>query len=1380
VINPWKQHGVSLLSPDLSDLLPLVGQERLFNRLCEFRDSILHKGSGELTGFFNIIGGWGVGKSRVGHEICLEALSEDVSWIVKGEAKRVLKANLADGVLPLFLRYSQVTKGAFGKDLEADNWIPSVIVEALAHLVGKRGSGGTNTLTRNQDIIADLTRKALAPKGWDQVRAGLDRALAETDVSIAARTAIDLLKSIGIQHLWVIVDEIEDITEIERDGLPSPEREGIDQGLLTVIPRVIKTEDCRRDFPEASFLLLCSLAVGDLLRQIRAIERRTGWHELTTNTFADVQAFFQYLSAHCPNIAPTIANYPAGLKEAAFFAANRNFGWFNVIMYFAHQNHRGGSVATPDLLHRFAEHSITGSGKSVFDLEAINTFHIEEDSDHNAVIRAVFALLPTEIGTAGMATTDAERFFQKVDHGSNGRHIFTKVIEVAPPARTRIMAHMIGCGFQNPGGNELRLLGEAHFDLKEVMDSLHAYSIGLPEERRDKNLLICADEAEFTYQVSGLSPYPEQAAQFAPYLHGLLNDPSFRVKNDQGEPREFVGPAFSFLLKFNRLNKVRQGEQGYLRDSAKNSGLQEAFDRAVKDKKERARLLMAGIANCWEGERAPAHLEAVPKLKLPCTAWQASGKPLSYGSEEKAYLLLATGATDSDLEHDLLRLAQLPAAPVILVLEEQDQRIAELRTWIARVAPKVSSFIAIHNLAALNAEYLIRLGLLGEAFKPEDLRTQHFHGVTGRARDHLKRTLDEWVQAQIEDHGLLVRPIFYGSGRLNAEDFRAFAVGYGAMLDGVDYSELVDGPTTLFDEKERDLFSKLVERHTDPGPKFEGFPRCNLILKEDGALTPAVPRVLLALLQRCGPVHARLSDLEQQFLFEVHNDKGELLQKPRDAMRHLLSVLENLGMVEVEGEKFVRVARHQLQKHVEGAKQWLESAYVTESLAIKRIHEAVGNQLSLKAKDAQLRLAKADKRLAGLDLDFMSKPWDELNRDTADDTPAYEQCLKLAISTVRAVQNDVHWVYDPVGLSLFRYSEDAIAQFMIQEKSPNYPLWKRLRVLDGFYKQVEKDRKELLTRIHAAETDVDNRVPALTAGPFSGQKAFPTQALTLPLSLYKQELDFSADKPEKTITAGSTTLGVASVGYKLASGAYAEALERLRIIRSELTDPGKLVSSFLLTLDQWEGLRKAVDEVAGRYVQLEQFFSDAPDAVKREAKLDGVKRLAEQLRADICEGGIRQGTDDREAAGVRADQLVRGLIEDLNGIADSPAQVREKVDSIRQNVLPSLTARYNAEHQPGLAALTKIRRVQDKPLPQWPEREGSTYGATVAAFDGLVSEIETEGKAFFAGAGETTFADFVGLCELDLQEKTIDWSSSAYERHVSTLMRLKLLRLRLV
>lgn len=1378
--NPWKQQGVSLLSSDLSDLLPIVGQEKLFHRLCEFRDSILHKGSGELTGFFNIIGGWGVGKSRVGHEICLEALSEDVAWIVGGEANRVLRANLADGVLPLFLRYSQVTKGAFGKDLDADNWIPSVIVEGLAHLSGKRASGGTNTLARNQDIIADLTRKALAPKGWDKVRAGLDRALAETDVAVSARTAIDVLKSIGIQHFWVIVDEIEDITEIERDGLPSPEREGIDQGLLTVIPRVIKTEDCRRDFPEASFLLLCSLAVGDLLRQIRAIERRTGWHELTTNTFADVQAFFQYLSVHCPKIAPAIAHYPGGLKEAAFFAANRNFGWFNVIMYFAHQNHCNGSVATPDLLHRFAEHSIAGSGRSVFDLEAINAYHIEEGNDHDAVIRAVFSLLPREIGTAGMSSAEAERFFAKIDHGSNGRHIFTKLIEVAPPARTRIMAHMIGCGFQNPGGNEVRLLGEAHFDLKEVMDSLHAYSIGLPEERRDKHLLICADETEFTYQVSGLSPYPEQAAQFAPYLHGLLIDQGFRVKSDENQPREFVGPAFSFLLKFNRLNKVRQGEQGYLRDSAKNSVLQEAFDKGVKDKKERAKLLMAGVANCWEGERAPAHLEMVPKLKLPCATWQASGKPLSYGSEGKAYLVLATGATDSDLEHDLLRLAQLPAAPVILVLEEQDQRIVELRTWITRVAPKVSSFTAIHNLAALNAEYLIRLGLLGDAFRPEDLRTQHFHGVIGRARDHLKRTLDEWVQAQIEDHGLLVRPIFYGSGRLNAEDVRAFAAGYGAMLDGVDYNELVDGPNTLFDERERDLFNKLVERHTDPGPKFDGFPRSHLILEQDGAFIPALPRVLLALLQRCGPVPVRLSDLEQQFLFDVYGEKGEQHQKPRDAMRHLLSVLENLGMVEVDGEKFVRVTRHQLQKHVEGAKQWLESAYGTESLAIKRIHEAVGNQFSLKAKDAQLRLGKADKRLASLDLDFMSKPWDELNRDTADDIPAYEQHLKLAISTVRAVQNDVHWVYDPVGLNLFRYSEDAIAQFMIQEKSPSYPLWKRLKVLDGFYKQIEKDRKELLTRIHAAETDVESRVPTLTGGPFSGQKAFPIQALTLPLSLYKQELDFSADKPEKTITAGSTTLGVASVGYKLASGAYAEALERLRIIRSELTDPGKLVSGFLLALDQWDALRKAVDEVAGRHVQLEQFFSDAPDAVKREAKLDGVKRLAEQLRADVCEGGIRQGTDDREAAGGRADQLVRGLIDDLNSIADKPGQVREKVDSIRQNVVPSLTARYNAERRPGLAALTKIRRVQGKPLPQWPEREEATYGATVAAFDRLVSEIETEGTAFFAGVSETTFADFVGLCELDLQEKPIDWEDPANKRHVEVLMSRKLLRLRLV
>lgn len=127
--NPWQREGVSILPKEPKDLMPIVGQKRLFDMLSRFRETLLTPSANKLSGFFVLHGGWGVGKSRVGHEVCLEAISEDVDWIVEGQPQRLLRGGLEDRILPLFLRYIQVTGGPLGEHLGADNWIASVVVE---------------------------------------------------------------------------------------------------------------------------------------------------------------------------------------------------------------------------------------------------------------------------------------------------------------------------------------------------------------------------------------------------------------------------------------------------------------------------------------------------------------------------------------------------------------------------------------------------------------------------------------------------------------------------------------------------------------------------------------------------------------------------------------------------------------------------------------------------------------------------------------------------------------------------------------------------------------------------------------------------------------------------------------------------------------------------------------------------------------------------------------------------------------------------------------------------------------------------------------------------------------------------------------------------
>lgn len=1368
--NPWQRQGVSVIYENLADLIPLVGQEGLFDKLCKFREDIFSSTRESLTGFFVLFGGWGVGKSRVGHEICLEAFAEEVQWIKGGEPHRILEHGIQQGVLPLFVRYIQITSGPSGEGLETENWISRVTVEALSRLAGLRGASSGSS-AKNEDRILNLTRKTLRPKGWDTRLPLLRDALEANDSNVAARKAILVLKELGIEHLWIVVDEIEDITDVERDGLRG-DRTGIDQALITIIPRVIKSEEARRDFPEVNFLLLCAQSVGDLLTNIGAIRRRTDWYGLTSNSFADVESLSQYLSVHHPKVAEAVSKYPKGLKEAAFFAANRNFGWFNVIMHHAHVNHSRVPQTTPQLLEKFAKDFDRGDGRSVFNMENIDEFHIPTDEDREEIVQAIFSLLPRSIGPDGEVPIErAEHLLSKKD--AAGRPLFTKLWEIAPPQEYRILAHMINCGFRNPaGGNELQLPGEFSFNIKTVIDSLKAYSIALLAERR-KHLLICEDESEFIDQIKGLTPYAERAADFAPFLHGLLTDPAYQVKDADGTPKEHIGPAFSFLLDFNGLNASRRTETGFLRDSTKNTQLEEAFRQVQKDAPKRAKMLLRGLANVWNMENAPIPVTEPQGLKLPAIRTASQPVPFNLGASGQATLVYASGGSESDLDHDLTRLAQETAAPVLLILEDQDGQVEDLRNRLERNTPGIAPFVVLHNITGQTASNLIRVGLMGEAFRSEDLRTSHFHAMVGTAKQHLQGSLKEWLEERIEKRGLLLKPLFLGS-KVTEEQLRAFAKGYAAMLGGLNEHLTVQMTSGVFGtETERDDFKKAVEKHANPGPKYQNEPRVELIATNGaGEHVAVVPRALLSILERCGPVAVQRGDLERRFLFELSEGI-----KPRDVVRHFTSVLHYFGLLEQDGDKLERVSAFKLDTWVKRAKDWLDGDFKAGAEGIKAIHRDAGSDLlDIRMKDARDKLKKATDVLGTLSLDFIGKPWAELNEETGSGATLYEERTRAAVSVIREVRLAVQSVFDPTELGAFRYSPDSLREYEAAAASIGYPLWKRLAVLRGFYADLDKRRKALLKRIDEALGEVDKRVHELP----TGEKAFPTQALTLPLSLYRQELNFGADRPEKTVTAGGSSFGVKTVGFKIASGHYIEAMDRLDTIEKDLHNPGELVPAFLELLKMWEGLRTQVASLQGRFSHVAAFFADAPSEDRKNYDIRGMEAELADLVDLIENGGIRTGTDGREAAGTPPFQLIHGLKDDLRRASDGPRLLQERLDGIIPSVVSSLEEFYKDKYLCRMNAIARIRMVQGQPSLVWPGVAAETFGKTKGIFEDTVRKIEIEGEAFFAGCGDTTFNTYVGFCQLELEKKPIDWKSAEHRRHRDVLMDKNLLTLKLV
>jgi hypothetical protein len=1372
-MNPWQQQGVSILPENLEKLLPLVGQKGLFDELQRFKRSCLAESSSEkLTGFFVLHGGWGVGKSRVGHEICLEAVSDQVDWIVDTAPSRILEPGLAEGILPLFTRYIQVTNGPRGEELDAENWIPMVAMEALSALLKSESENVGGTLKRNQDRLIHHTVQALKPKGWDKHKAALAKALDNPNLEQSAREAMAVLGNLGIKSLWVVVDEIEDITDVERDGLESNERSPIKQELLTVIPRVIKAEENRMQFPGINFVLLCSLAVGDLLKQVRAIERRTQRHELRTNAFADVEAFFNYLRDHRPGVWREIEGYPAGLKEAAFFAANRNFGWFNVIMHDVHNNARGENVAVHELIRRFA----TGNhGKSVvFDSDLIGDYHLRQDNDKRLIEEAMYGLLPKAVGH-GLPLADAERLLKKCN--ASDKPLFTRVLEISPPEPHRITSHFTRSGFENERESIMVLPGESRFDLKLIMDSLRSYSaIALPPERRD-HLLVCESLTEFTAQMKALSPYAEQAENFAPILHGLLTDTACQVKTEN-EPAIYVGPSFQFLSRFHRLNRVRVSEEGYLTEGPKNTRLQEAFLDLAKDRVASARTLLAGVANIVEQDEAPVTMEEIAGCKVPAFSFKTTLENFNLGADGQMVLLYGVRASIEDLEQTLNHLAsKRPAEPVMLLLQDEEDRVADLREQLTRRCPKMAPRLILVSLINYLAETLTRFGLLGTAFSPADLKTSHFNAGLQRARDVLKEAVRNW-RLDAETHGMVLSPLFYG-GKVTEDQIEILARGYAAMLDGGTYQDVCQTGTGPFNEKERDEFRKLVDRQVDPNVSFKkdqgALPQLRLFVKPGAEELADVPRALVTLVQRCSRSGVAPTSLEKEFFFDFPVAPG-LNLKRADVIRQSVHLLKCLGLVEQEQNVIRQISKPILEKQIEGARHWLENKFTLAAQRIRAIHLDEGeNLIDMRAKEAKHTLKSASNRLEDLSLDFLGKSWRELNREN-DGLAVYNERFKIALAVITQVQTTLARVYEPERDRAFTYSPEALHDFQAQQGASHYPLWKRIKVLEGFYREVDDNRKSLLKRIKEVKDQVDAQVPEMS----DGKKVLPTQAITMPLELLFHELNFSADHPNRTIRVGGSTLGIRSLGFKLQGKKYLEARERLDEIAAELNHPGHIVSQFMQCLKLWQDLTAETQSVSAQVTKTESFYADAPEPVKRKA---GLRLLAGEL-ADLLDaltnGGLRQGVDEADAAGAPATDLVKVLEQALKQLEDKPSVISEKARDLMQQVLPVLTERYQQDHQDLVRAATSLRRVKGSGLPSWPQQLQATYATTEMQFADLVAQMKQEGADFFAGVTGTRFEDYIHLLREQAEGRPIDWQDEAHRIHMNNLQSKKLLELRLV
>lgn len=1384
--NPWVPQGISIFDP--GSMLPIVGQKELFRYLLTFKQEILGP-SKVLTGFFGLAGGWGVGKSRVGHEICLEAVNPDAEWIVERRGQRLLAPGLQDGILPLFLRYSHVTDDEeLKRQLSYDTWIPICAYRALKFLVTPSAARSGSINQRNQTRIIDGLITLLNSKGFDRQRARLQSALNNRDHSAAVADALAVLKDIGVRQLLVIIDEIEDVTDVEREGLKDDDRKGIDEAFLTVIPRVIKREDVRLEFPQLNFLLLTARSVNRMVRDLRALERRFFYHELQSNAFHDVEDYFHFIQENRPPLWESMKAYAdTGLKEAGFLAANRNFGWFNVIMAYCHENQRSGRMAVPELLRSFAEFDARGE-RSVFDVRATGDSMIPSDPDKSHVLQLIYGQMPRRIGR-DVPPEDAERFFRKRYSGTDSP-LFTSLMEVDAP-RGELPRYLRTAGFTWEEGSIFVLPGEGRFDLDVILASLSSYSIGLPEEERG-HLLIPENRGEFAEQLRSLTPYDNEALLVAEPLHRFLTQPAYRVKDGERD-RRYLAPSFSFLLHFNRLNKRTQADTGYLRDPRLNTALEQRVGELRNDQAEWIKAMLRGVAQAWEEDRV-VEGGVARDLQCPSLVFSTERPPLSLGAGGQVTLLYVPRDKERSQEsaakfhQDLQRLAprpERPAHPIMLILEGAPDREDDLSEEIQRQHPALAPFVIVRALSPYQAEVLVRQGLMGSVFQPNDLRTNQFTSGLALVRQHLNQALQGskehkgWLQ-RLEECGLVLRPIFFRKSIIQ-DDFRMLATGYACMLTATcSYEQLIHDEDDVFSPDDRDLFRKRANEHVRPPAKYEGQASLGLFEERGGTLEAKVPRPLIALLERIGVIPRTPAQLEPLFLY------GASDPRPQDVVRQFCSFLESLGFLTAEGGgKYRRVSSTLLRDGMVQCEEWLTGGgqhdFRKFAASIKAIHRGAADELESRAKQAREEVDCARAEMGELSLQFLERSWPELEEPSADPltgahSPTFVLEFRKAVASVARARALTERICNPPAFKelVGSYSPDLLPGFEADRLRDDYPLWKRVAILAGFHADLARLRAQLLDRIkeqmRLGHEDMED-------GP-GGHKVFPTQALTLMLKAWRDELNFPSDNPQQSVRAGAHSVGTAALGVRLHLGKYREAWNRIQEIEGELTRPDKPAQRYFECVKSWRALLAEHQHLSEDVGTWQRFFADGIAEVRRRFRIDDLAADVDAFSRGLREG-VRAGTDEREAAGQSIFQLVKGLETDLEEVAREPAAIRPRLQGLEQGILEALVQEFEEQARDILGAYQRIRTAQKKSPCGWPTALAATYGATRAQFETAVKEAEDGVKAYFADVSELSWQDYVALCRMDSAKQDIPWEQEPFRSYVAPLQRKGLVKLRL-
>lgn len=1317
---------------------PMVGQKEFYNVFKSFIGTV--KDAGMAT-IFPVIGKWGIGKSRIGFEVISEAIGIDKGWIISedGETKkvRVLKENFEDGILPIYIRYSQMLH----QDLTSDNWVAYGTYTALSYLAQEPDSS-------MQGRVIEELQNALLPFGFKKEKLKTilkigevhqdDLLLDMRGLDAMVREAMDYLKKCGIDHLLIVCEEVETAGEIAKYGLEKDKENinKVDGEAIKVISSAIKHEDTRKKYPNISFMLLCSPVIGYHIKGIGALERRIPICELKNNSFADIADFMNELKKD-----GKMNSYPEGLVEAAYTIAGGNFGWLNVIMAEVDYRIAGKKdVETGEVLEDLLNTS-SRFQNSLIDKAAFDYISCKEK--YRPIIKNAL-LMQLPVRKSKYEEDQIEAMMQA--KASDGTKLF-KEFYVVKLKKDSLGEQLHNVGYRRLQGNQFANAFGASLDLEVLLKNLKMYSLHVEEHE----YIIGAEEETFLDQIRML--YPEEGVEeAAKYIFEFVKQKA----EEEGIVPTYIGPNFAYLYQLNKRYRVDKGEFSYLTDGEKNQELEEYIEEMKKDKEGEVLRILTGAIRALEinyNETETFQLAGMTCIRtiveegpwltvnphnIVTIVWGKDEEKLYQGLQDRR--LLDKGV------HPIYVLSDTPIDETIEKVKRDFKEVGKclIPLQISRLQKDILEVMSISKDMVDFRDSANQIGIVYRE-KIRKLNDFFIHGAR------------KWFE-EIDEKGYILRPIIYKS-QWDYKQIGLLAKAFKIMLvNNATIEQLGSDPSIKLDDGEyQDFLSIMRNVHIGTIMEKKGFKNTGIFVN-DSSSDVDIPKAFIHFLSFIGFKNRSLRDFESKFFFS-----GFDKVKPKKIIEQWIEFFIALKLIYKADGFIKRVNNNDLNERYEKVKHWFEKDYVDEKNELRKTikgpyFDALEEQTD-KYKD---KLEYAKKYMEKIHLDSLTSFIDE-PLDTWSNV----------LSNLDEFYNLVEYIYDEEGWKSYNtFSSNIIKTLRIDNIDEK--LWYRIKHIKLFHEYINEIQDPTSSMINEMIETIKK------TNEYRGIE-FPIIPFTNILKRYSEELKYASDYKGLTNSRYKPTVKeTETIPYNLRLAEYSKALERLDQILSECGIEGKVTAEFRWSDDkgvmgEYKSILRNFKEIVDFYLdkmpeakRWAGYFNDAPDDLKNMVEVKNLNNYIETLEI-FCNGGLVEEIDNKE------EELERNPLDFLSHYKKIIAEMRQYIGLIegeKSNVMGKAKEERNKLYDNDLISTVNcIRRAQGKEvvglnLASYPSEK--TYGLSKKVIEEKMKDLLQEGREFFQGK-KTTFEFFKNVVKKD---GAIDWNDCDEEKRELEAMKL--------